>query len=77
MDAQEEHDYRMAKRLKRLRREGKSIDGEGRKRLESALKSKGADKVSGLGCDPVSAAVANNPSLTPERAAEIAEKFGF
>ena len=77
MDAQEEHDYLMAKRLKRLEREGKSIGGGGRKRVETALKSKGAVSAPELSCDPIAAALKNNPGLTPERAAEIAEKFGF
>jgi len=77
MDAQDEHDYLMAKRLKRLEREGKSIGGGGRKRVETALKSKGAGSAPELSCDPIAAALKNNPGLTPERAAEIAEKFGF
>jgi hypothetical protein len=77
MDAQEEHDYLMAKRLERLEREGKSIGGGGRKRVEAALKSKSAGSAPELSCDPIAAAVKNNPGLTPERAAEIAEKFGF
>ena len=77
MDAQEEHDYLMAKRLERLKREGKSIGGGGRKRVEAALRSKGANHASGPGSGPIGAAVANNPGLTPDRAAEIAEKFGF
>jgi hypothetical protein len=77
MDAQEEHDYLMAKRLEKLRKEGKSIGGGSRKRLESQLKSKGAADAPDLCRDPIATAVANNPGLTPEKAAEIAEKFGF
>ena len=77
MDAQEEHDYLMAKRFEKLRKEGKSIGGGSRKRLESQLKSKAVADAPDLCRDPISAAVVNNPGLTPEKAAEIAEKFGF
>ena len=38
MDAQEEHDYLMAKRLEKLPKEGKSIGGGSRKRLEKVRK---------------------------------------
>lgn len=77
MDAQEEHDYLMAKRLEKLRKEGKSIGGGSRKRLESQLQSKAVADAPDLCRYPIAAAVVNNPGLTPEKAAEIAEKFGF
>lgn len=71
MDAQEEHDYRMSKR--------RSLENS-KPKLESLLKKKGA--YSKLKSppelqDPIEAAVKNNPGLTREKAAEIAEKFGF
>jgi hypothetical protein len=71
MDAQEEHDYRMSKR--------RSLEG-GRPKLEALLEEKSASsqvQSKPESQDPIEAAIQNNPGLTRDKAAEMAEKFGF
>lgn len=71
MDAQEEHDYRMSQR--------RALRGS-RQELEALLKDKNAFSKSPSQTesqDPIAAAIKNNPGLTREKAAEMAEKFGF
>lgn len=71
MDAQEEHDYRMSN--------VKSLAGT-KPQVETLLRAKKASTKSRSKSemqDPISAAMANNPGLTREKALEIAEKFGF
>jgi hypothetical protein len=71
MDAQEEHDYRMSKR--RLLENNKP-------KLEALLQEKTASskaKSQPELLDPIEAAIKNNPGLTRQKAAEMAEKFGF
>jgi hypothetical protein len=73
MDAQEEHDYRMSKR--RI----ESLEGK-KPELEALLKSKraGSPAQPAKEClDPIQAVLKNNPGLTREKVAEMAEKFGF
>lgn len=73
MDAQEEHDYLMRKR--RI----KSLKGT-KPELEALLEAKRASSPaqSATEClDPIEAAIKNNPGLTREKVAEMAEKFGF
>ncbi len=77
MDAQEEHDYLLARRKAALAEEGKTLGGGSRARLKSALKKKGGVVLTEQGGDPIREAIANNPGLTSEKASEIAEKFGF
>ena len=71
MDAQEEHDYRMSKR--RLLENNKP-------KLEALLQEKTASskaKAQPELVDPIEAVIKNNPGLTRQKAAEMAEKFGF
>lgn len=75
MDAQEAHDYQMS-----LQRESMRPMRESRARLEALLKAKnGASKepspLSML--DPIEAAIKNNPGLTREEVAKLAEAYGF
>ncbi len=73
MDAQEEHDYRMSKR--RI----KSLEGT-KPKLEALLEAKraGSPAKSAKDClDPIEAVIKNNPGLTRQEVAEMAEKFGF
>lgn len=73
MDAQEKHDYLMSKR--RI----KSLEGT-KPAMEALLETKRASSPaqSTNEClDPIEAAIKNNPGLTREKAAEMAEKFGF
>jgi|688.fasta_scaffold1478452_2 hypothetical protein len=73
MDAQEEHDYLMSKR--RI----KSLEGAKRE-LEALLEAKraGSPTKSAKDClDPIEAVIKNNPGLTRQEVAEMAEKFGF
>ena len=67
MDAQEMHDYAMSK----VSMAQQSMRRKSRKRLERALETKR------LSDDPIAAVLKNNPGLTRERVAEIAEKLGF
>jgi hypothetical protein len=77
MDAQEEHDYMMAKRLERLAKNGRTIGESSRERLETALKKKSRSTTGSESGDPIASAMANNPGLNREEVAEMAEKFGF
>ncbi len=70
MDAQEQHDYQMSKRKR------KSLEGT-KSELEALLAAKGLGS-SGEEClDPIEAVLKNNPGLTREKVAEMAEKLGF
>lgn len=71
MDAQDEHDYRMSQR--------RSLKGS-RQKLEALLEDKNASSKSPSQTesqDPIATAIKNNPGLTREKAAEMAERFGF
>lgn len=71
MDAQEEHDHRMSKR--------RSLENS-KPKLEALLQEKNASSQSQSQpelLDPIEAANKNNPGLTRQKAAEMAEKFGF
>lgn len=69
MDAQEEHDYKMSKR--------RSLKNS-KPKLEALLQEKNAASQSQPELlDPIEAAIKNNPGLTRQKAAEMAEKFGF
>lgn len=73
MDAQEEHDYLMRKR--RI----KSLEGT-KPALEALLEAKRASSPAQAAhecLDPIEVAIKNNPGLTREKVAEMAEKFGF
>jgi len=70
MDAQDEHDHLMAMKDKGS---GNSLAGS-KERLESLLAKKKKNSVQSN--DPISAAMANNPELTLERALKIADEFG-
>ena len=75
MSAQEEHDYQMSRQ-----QESMKPMRESRSRLEALLTAKnGASKepspLSML--DPIEAAIKNNPGLTREKAAKLAEEYGF
>ena len=67
MDAQEMHDYAMSK----VSMANHSTHQRSRRRLEQALESKR------LSDDPIGAVLRNNPGLTREKVAELAEKLGF
>ena len=76
MSDQDDHDYRMSKRKTSL---GPPYQ-KSRAQLEALLKAKnGASKepppLSML--DPIEAAIKNNPGLTREKAAKLAEEYGF
>ncbi len=73
MDAQEQHDYQMSKR------KSKSLEGT-KPELEALLAAKGlgSPEQSVEEClDPIEAVLKNNPGLTREKVAEMAEKLGF
>lgn len=77
MDAQEEHDYLMAKRRERLAQKGQTLGEGSRERVETALKKASGSTAGPESGDPIASATANTPGLTREKAAEVAEKFGF
>jgi tRNA A37 N6-isopentenylltransferase MiaA len=64
LDAQQMHNRLMARRRRAIK-----------KNMSKNKNDKNLEKL--MQIDPISAACANNPGLSPERAAEIAEAFGF
>jgi hypothetical protein len=75
MDAQQEHDYEMSKRLDNLDLKGS------KKKLEAALKKKAkasaASSPKVVVVDPIASAIRNHPTLTRKEAEEMAAAFGF
>jgi hypothetical protein len=73
MDAQEEHDYLMSKRrIKNLEGTKPKLEA-----LFEAKKSSSPAQPAEKFLDPFEAVLKNNPGLTREKVAEMAEKFGF
>ena len=79
MSDQDDHDYRMSKRKTSLGPLYQEYQ-KSRAQLEALLKTKnGSSKEPSPRAmlDPIEAAIKDNPGLTREKAAKLAEEYGF
>lgn len=72
MDAQEMHDQRVHKQPLKVK--------DSKAKLKALLEAKNGSSLEpkqSTELDPIAQAIKDNPSLTPEKALEMAEKLGF